>query len=410
MVKKKLKKILVVLLLVMYLFNCNIFAANFMYQTNDKKTSNEVSSSISTGTTVPAFKFESVSQILVEPTTGEIIYANNENERLLPASVTKIMTLLLLMEKIDSGVISYQDKLTCSANASKMGGSQIWFKEGETLTIDEALKAICVVSANDVTVAVAEMIGGSEENFVQMMNKKAEELNMTNTHFMNSHGIDEEGHYTTAYDIALMSMELINKHKDILKYTSIWMDTLRNGTFSLSSTNKLIRYYEGATGLKTGSTSKALFNLSATATRKNTTMLAVVMKAPSSEARLNDVKQLLDYGFATYETKEIAKEGVLVGEININKNISKKAQVYIQDNVNVLAKKGENLNTEEIVTYVDNLTAPLSKGYIVGQMEIVDSFGNVIGKTNLVINEDIEKSNYKDYLIKMLKLYIMREV
>ena len=207
-----------------------------------------------------------------------------------------------------------------------------------------------------------------------------------------------------------MSMELINKHKDILKYTSIWMDTLRNGTFSLSSTNKLIRYYEGATGLKTGSTSKALFNLSATATRKNTTMLAVVMKAPSSEARLNDVKQLLDYGFATYETKEIAKEGVLVGEININKNISKKAQVYIQDNVNVLAKKGENLNTEEIVTYVNNLIAPLSKGYIVGQMEIVDSFGNVIGKTNLVINEDIEKSNYKDYLIKMLKLYIMREV
>ena len=178
-----------------------------------------------------------------------------------------------------------------------MGGSQIWFKEGEKLTVDEALKAICVVSANDVTVAMAEHIGGSEENFVKMMNEKAVELGMENTHFMNSHGIDEENHYTSAKDVAIMSRELINKHPDILKYTSIWMDSLRDGTFALSSTNKLIRYYEGATGLKTGSTSQALFNLSGTATRNNTSFIAVVMKAPSSNVRLAEVKQLLDYRF-----------------------------------------------------------------------------------------------------------------
>ncbi len=193
------------------------------------------------------------------------------------------------------GKISYDDKIVCSANASHMGGSQIWFKEGEELTVNDALKAIAVVSANDVCMAVSEHIGGSEQNFVKMMNEKAKELGMENTSFMNCHGIDTEGHYTTAKDIAIMSRELITKHPDILKYTSIWMDTLRDGTFGLSSTNKLIRYYDGATGLKTGFTSDAGYNLSGTATRNGTTYIAVVMKAPTSEVRLSEIKQLLDY-------------------------------------------------------------------------------------------------------------------
>ena len=193
------------------------------------------------------------------------------------------------------GKISYDDKIVCSANASHMGGSQIWFKEGEELTVNDALKAIAVVSANDVCMAVSEHIGGSEQNFVKMMNEKAKELGMKNTSFMNCHGIDTEGHYTTAKDIAIMSRELITKHPDILKYTSIWMDTLRDGTFGLSSTNKLIRYYDGATGLKTGFTSDAGYNLSGTATRNGTTYIAVVMKAPTSEVRLSEIKQLLDY-------------------------------------------------------------------------------------------------------------------
>ena len=267
-------------------------------------------SSINTIAANPQFTFQSEAQVLMEPTTGEILYANNENEKLLPASVTKIMTLLLTMEQIDSGKMAYEDKVKCSAKASHMGGSQIWFKENEELTVDECLKAICVVSANDVTVAMAEKIGGSEENFVKMMNDKALELGMENTCFKNSHGIDEEGHYSTAKDIAIMSRELITKHPDILKYTSIWQDTLRNGEFGLNSTNKLIRFYEGATGLKTGSTSQALFNLSGTATRNGTSFIAVVMRAPSSDIRLQEVKQLLDYGFANYEIKNIFNQDI----------------------------------------------------------------------------------------------------
>ena len=204
------------------------------------KTAESSIKSVVTSTT-PAFAFESKSQILMEATTGEVIYANNENARLLPASVTKIMTLLLIMEKIDSGGLKYTDEVRCSKEASSMGGSQIWFKEGETLTVDEALKCICVVSANDVSYAMAELVGGTHENFVQMMNNKAKELGMVNTNFMNAHGIDEEGHYTTAKDIALMSKELIVKHPDIFRFTSVYEDYLRENTdnkFWLVNTNK----------------------------------------------------------------------------------------------------------------------------------------------------------------------------
>lgn len=392
------------------IFHGSINAANFLYSTNSSKTNTNVESSISTDNEVPSFSFQSEAQILVEPTTGQVLYANNENEKLLPASVTKVMTLLLIMEKIDSGALKYTDTVTCSANASKMGGSQIWFKEGETLTIDEALKAIAVVSANDVTVAMAELLGGSEENFVSQMNKKAAELGMVNTHFVNSHGIDEDNHYTTAKDISIMSMELINKHPDILKYTSIWMDTLRNGTFALSSTNKLIRFYDGATGLKTGSTSKALFNLSATATRKGTTFLAVVMRAPSSDIRLQETKQLLDYGFATYETRKIIEKDVLVGELSLNKCIGKKTNIYIKDDVCTLLKKGEAIETEEKVNYIENLAAPLNASSKVGTIEIYNkSTGTLLGSSDLIIKEDIKKANFVDYLNATFKYYIINK-
>ena len=406
MEKNRILKRIGIVFLICILFS-NLNASNFLYNIKDKQSS--VASSISTDGEAPVFNFQSASQILMEPITGEILYANNENEKLLPASVTKVMTLLLVMERIDSGMLKYDDMVTCSANASGMGGSQIWFKEGEQLTVDEALKAICVVSANDVTVAMAELIGGSEENFVAMMNKKAQELGMVNTNFMNSHGIDEDGHYTTAKDIALMSRELITKHPDILKYTSIWMDTLRNGTFELSSTNKLIRFYEGATGLKTGSTSKALFNLSATATRNNTTFLAVVMKAPSSDIRLQEIKQLLDYGFANYATKEIVTKDVLVEQIDINKNINSKANVYVKDGVATLSKKGANINTSENITYNNEITAPLKNGDVVGKIDIINADTNeIIGSSDLIVKEDINKSSFVEYLEKILNLYIIK--
>ena len=400
----KFFKIIVCMLLISVI-NCNyILGVGYLY----KVKNNSMESSISTVAN-PSFTFESYSQILMEPTTRQILYANNENEHMLPASVTKVMTLLLVMEQIDAGVLSYDDMVTCSKKASEMGGSQIWFKEGEQITIDDALKAICVVSANDVTVAMAELIGGSEENFVNMMNAKAKELGMENTHFMNSHGIDEEGHYTSAKDIAIMSRELITKHPNILNYTSIWMDTLRNGEFGLSSTNKLIRYYDGATGLKTGYTSEALYNLVATATRGDTTFISVVMKAPTSDIRMEETKTLLDYGFSTYETKKICSSNTVLDQIAINKNVNDKLETRIENDVYSLVNKGQNIETEQVITYNEGLSSPIEIDQVVGKVEIFDKATNEkIGESNIVANNNVSKSNVTDYLKYVFEKFLLK--
>ena len=400
----KFFKIIVCMLLISVINYNYILGVGYLYKV---KNSN-MESSISTVAS-PSFTFESHSQILMEPTTGKILYANNENEHMLPASVTKVMTLLLIMEQIDAGVLSYDDMVTCSKKASQMGGSQIWFKEGEQITIDDALKAICVVSANDVTVAMAELIGGSEENFVNMMNAKAKELGMENTHFMNSHGIDEEGHYTSAKDIAIMTRELITKHPNILNYTSIWMDTLRNGEFGLSSTNKLIRYYDGATGLKTGYTSEALYNLVATATRGDTTFISVVMKAPTSDIRTEETKTLLDYGFSTYETKKICSSNTILDQIAINKNVNDKLETRIENDVYSLVNKGQNIDTEQIITYNEGLKSPIETNQVVGKVEIFNKATNEkIGESSIVANNSVEKSNLTDYLKYVFEKFVLK--
>lgn len=351
------------------------------------------------------FNFQSKSQILMESTTGEILYANNENERLLPASVTKVMTLLLIMEAIDSGRISYNDKVTCSLNASRMGGSQIWFKEGEQLTIEEALKCICVVSANDVSLAMAELISGTEENFVNMMNTKAKELGMTNTNFMNSHGIDEENHYTSAKDIAIMSRELIMRHPNILKYTSIWMDTIRNGQFGLSNTNKLLKTYSGINGLKTGSTSQALFNLSATAMKNSMTLIAVVLRAPTGNIRSEEITQLLNYGFANYSVKILSKAGETADKVEINKYIEQKVNIIYQNDESLVLEKGKDVEYTKEIKMNDNIVAPIKAGTIVGVAKFMNVNKEVIKEANLTISKDIEKSNLVEYFIKIIKTY-----
>ena len=358
-------------------------------------------------TTSPAFGFQSTSQILMEASTGEILYANNENDRLLPASVTKVMTLLLTMEAIDEGRLSYTDKITCSSNAASMGGSQVWFKEGEQLTVDEALKCICVVSANDVSVAMAEHLGGTEENFVNMMNEKAKALSMINTHFMNSHGIDEDNHYTSSKDIAIMSRELITKHPDILKYTSIWTDSIRNGTFNLSNTNKLLTSYEGAIGLKTGSTSKALYNLSAAAKREGMTLFAVVMKAPTSKIRQEEVSQLLNYGFSNYEVTELSKQNEIKGNITVNKNITDTLNACVKDNISILKKKGTQQKYTEKITLNENLMVPIKKGDAIGKLEYMNEEGKVIKEVELIADKDINKSNLWEYMTKIMSQYGM---
>ena len=340
-----------------------------------------------------SLNLESGSAILIEQSTGQIIYGKNIHEKLRPASVTKIMSILLIMEEIDSGRLSYSDKITCSENASSMGGSQIWLDPKESLTVDEMLKAICVVSANDCVYALSEHIAGSEEAFVQKMNDKAKELGMNDTTFKNCHGIDEDGHITSAYDIALMSRELLLKHPDITKYTTIWMDSLRNGKSQLVNTNKLIRTYKGITGLKTGSTSLALYNLSASATRDNLSLIAVIMKAPSTKIRFAEAKKLLDYGFSKYSYKIFGKKGDIIQEVSVKKGIKSSINAVLSDNAGALIEKGKENQVTQSIEINDKIEAPIKSGDIIGKVSFAID-GKEISSTNLISDSNVEKINF----------------
>ncbi len=337
-----------------------------------------------------SLNLESASAVLIEQNSGTVLYNHNMHEKLRPASVTKIMTILLIMEALDSGKINYTDKVPCSENASNMGGSQIWLDVSEELTVDEMLKAICVVSANDCTVAMAEYLAGSEELFVNQMNEKAKELGMDDTTFKNCHGIDADGHLTSAYDIALMSRELMKNHPNITKYTTIWMDSLRNGESELVNTNKLIRNYDGATGLKTGSTSLALFNLSATATKNDLSLIAVVMKAPTSAIRFSEAKKLLDFGFNTYEFKELGKKDDIVQTLPVAKGIQTSVDLIYENDVGCLVKKGESKNISHNISFDENLCAPIFKGQKLGEVTFLLK-GNEISKVDIVAKTEVLK-------------------
>ena len=280
------------------------------------------------------------------------------------------------------------DTVSCSENASKMGGSQIWLDTRETLTVDEMLKAICVVSANDCVVAMAEHIAGSEESFVEMMNNKAKELGMNDTCFKNCHGIDEDGHVTSSYDIALMSKELLNNYPDIIKYTTIYMDSLRDGKSELVNTNKLIRTYKGATGLKTGSTGLALYNLSASATRDNLSLIAVIMKAPSTKTRFAEAAKLLDYGFSKFSYKQFAKKGDVLDTFEVNKGVKQTIELEFEENAECLIEKGNENKIEQNLT-IDTIKAPISKGQILGKIDYILD-GNIISSVNLVAKDDVD--------------------
>ena len=330
------------------------------------------------------------SAILIEQTTGQILYAYNIHEQLHPASVTKVMSILLIMEALDSGKINLTDEVPCSENAASMGGSQIWLDPRETLTVDEMLKAICVNSANDCVVAMAEYIAGTEEAFVQMMNDKAKELGMNDTTFKNCHGLDEDGHVTSAYDISLMSRELLKNHPDVTKYTTIWMDTLRDGKSQLSNTNKLIKNYKGATGLKTGSTSLALYNLSASATRDDLSLIAVIMKAPSSKIRFENATKLLDYGFNTFSYKEFGKKDDVVKTISVNKGNKNEVEAVLKEDSGTLLEKGSDKNIEQTLTLEEDISAPVQKGQKLGEVSFTLD-GEVLSTVDIVAKDDVEK-------------------
>lgn len=333
------------------------------------------------------------SAILIEQNTGKILYSYNVHEKLRPASVTKIMSILLIMEAIKSGKINYDTKIPCSENAASMGGSQIWLDTTETLTVEEMLKAICVVSANDCVTAMAEYLGGTEEGFVKMMNEKAKELGMNDTEFKNCHGIDEDGHMTSSYDISLMSKELLTKYPEITKYTTIWNDSLRDGKSELVNTNKLVRNYNGCTGLKTGSTSQALFNLSASATREGLSLIAVVMKAPTSAKRFKNASSLLDFGFANFEYKKMISKDDIIKNVKIEKGVISETNVIAEKNCGTLIKKGNGFNIEQKIEMPDVIQAPVKKGEIVGKVIYRLNEKN-IGECNLIVMQDIDKIGF----------------
>lgn len=340
--------------------------------------------------------------LLMEKTTGQVLYAVNEHEQLEPASVTKVMTLLLVMEAIDSGALSYDDMVTASAYACSMGGSQIWLEENEQMTVEDMLKAVCVASANDASVALAEHIAGSVEAFVEKMNQRAAELGMEDTHFVNPTGLPAEGHVTSAYDIALMSRELILHHPDIRRFTTIWMDSLRDGAFGLNNTNKLIRYYEGATGLKTGSTDNALYCLSATAERDGMELIAVILKSPTSTQRFESAKVLLNYGFAAYGLTHIEPEEPLPA-IPVELGTAVSVMPEVSGDQDMLLTK-DKLGTLTVQTEMEAvLSAPVEKGQRVGTLTVTAG-DEVLAELPLVAAEGVERLSYGQILLRCLQM------
>ena len=308
--------------------------------------------------------------LLMEKTTGQILFAQNEHEKLEPASVTKIMTLLLTMDAIDSGALAYDDVVTVSANAAGMGGSQVFLAEGEQITVEELLKSVCVSSGNDAAVALAEKVAGVTELFVEQMNNRARGLGMDDTHFVNPTGLTAEGHVTSAHDIALMSRELLTKHPDIRSFTTIWTDSIRNGTFDLANTNKLIRRYDGATGLKTGYTASAGYCISATAEREGMELIAVVMKGETADKRNADAKALLNYGFSAYALVSAAPEEPLPALPVTMGETDSVSLTLPPDALTAVVEKAQAAALERRIDLPESLPAPVRQGQQVGTLTL----------------------------------------
>lgn len=350
-------------------------------------------------------KFDCKSAILMEANTGTILYEYNADEMLPPASVTKIMTLLLIMEEIEKGNLKYTDMVTTSAYAASMGGSQIYLKEGEQMSVEDMIKSVVISSANDAAVALAEHICGSEDIFVLKMNERARELGMLNTSFENTNGLDDTvlNHLTSARDIAIMSRELI-KYKDILKYSSTWMDTIRNGTFGLTNTNRLVRFYQGATGLKTGSTAKAKFCVSATAEREGMHLICVIMGAPSSEIRNSIATQLLNWGFSNYEIYTDYSEKL--SPVKVTVGVENKCQVESSD-FSIIVKKGDAKKINKIIKMPDSIVAPVKSGQKIGYIEYrIDN--HILGESPIFSTVNIKKIDFWTLFVRILSKFLIK--
>ncbi|WP_425448683.1 D-alanyl-D-alanine carboxypeptidase family protein [Dethiothermospora halolimnae] len=357
-----------------------------------------------------AFDVKAKSAILIDAESGEIIYEKNINEKLPPASITKIMLLLLTMESLDENRITLQDEVVVSENAAGMGGSQVYLEEGETQKVEHLIRAISLRSANDCAVALGEYIAGSEELFVKMMNTRAKELGMNNTNFMNITGLPHENHYTTAYDISLMAKELL-KHPKIHNWLTLWMSSIKVGkekdvTQQLTNTNRLINKYKGINGLKTGYTSKAGHCLAASAKRGNLKLISVVLGSETSTIRFNETKKLLDYGFANYDSLQIAKKGSIIRKMDVDKGEIEQVNIVIEKNLSLLLKKGQSKNIDKKIILPDKLQAPLEKNAKVGEI-IYSIDGKEMGRTSLLTDREVNKASVFFIFKKIFKKYVI---
>ncbi len=343
--------------------------------------------------------------LLMEKTTGRILFAQNEHEKLEPASVTKIMTLLLTMDAIDSGALAYDDVVTVSANAAGMGGSQVFLAEGEQITVEELLKCVCVSSGNDAAVALAEKVSGVTELFVEQMNNRARGLGMDDTHFVNPTGLTAAGHVTSAHDIALMSRELLLKHPDIRNFTTIWTDSIRGGTFDLANTNKLIRWYDGATGLKTGYTASAGYCISATAEKDGMELIAVVMKGETADKRNTDAKALLNYGFSAY-TLASADTGEPLPAIPVTMGEAETVALTLPaEGITAVAEKAQAAALERRLDLPETLAAPVTAGQQVGTLRLYSGETELLA-VPLLASEDVPARSWGRMFTDLLRMAV----
>lgn len=345
------------------------------------------------------------SAILVDNLSGKVLYEKNADEKLAPASMTKLASMLMVMEAIDNGNLKFEDKVTISEEAANMGGSQVFLQAGEVYTVYDLLKSVAIASGNDAVVALAEKIGGSQSGFIDMLNKRLKEIGATNTNFVNAHGLDAEGHYSTARDMSIIARELL-KHPKILEFTSIYEEYLEKNDGSriwLVNTNKLVRFYDGVDGLKTGFTKTAGYCLTATASKNNFRLISVVMGEDTSENRSSDTVKMLNYGFNTFKINIIKTKGESLGKVRVEKGKQDNANIVLLNDATEILK-----NTDQVTEYnfnlkVNKIKAPVKVGDIVGTAEIIDSEGNIVDEVDVTVEKDIKKANILDYMLRNLK-------
>lgn len=351
------------------------------------------------------------SAILIDASTGQILFEKNSHEKLAPASMTKIMSMLVIVESIEKGIIHWDDMVTASSNASGMGGSQILLETGEQMKVEDMFKGVAVASGNDAVVALAEAVAGTTDEFVKMMNDKVKELGLKDTNFKNPHGLDDANHYSSAYDMAMIARELV-KHEKVLTFTSIYEDYLRKGTskeFWLVNTNKLVRFYNGVDGLKTGYTTEAGYCLTATAKKNDMRLISVVMGEESNGLRTSETSSLLDYGFAQYKSTELVKQGDVVTEVQIEKAKNQNVSIITKDNASILSKKTEKMGDITYETKLDKIKAPVKKGDKVGTLKVKED-GKLIKEITLTVKQDVKEANILELYGRYLKNMIIGNI